>query len=149
MTTIIAVSTPSPYRKHDALRGPITTSVFFAQEHETARSQEKNREIKFITAIDNLLMNNTAGLVKYIWDRLKGNVPGVIGLRVPVLDVLNEGAMLTWDQGNYHLDAEIFPGQSVEFFFRNRQTGEVWNREFDIVAKLPEDFLVYLRYFQL
>lgn len=126
-----------------------TDSVFFQRTHDAINTRESDREKKMMIALESSLQENTGKLVKYIWYRLKNNIPGVIGLRVPVLDILDNGVMLTWDHGNYHLDAEVYLDEPIEFFFRNRQTGEIWNREFAATEKLPEDFLFYLSYFRL
>ncbi|AGA28301.1 hypothetical protein [Singulisphaera acidiphila] len=60
----------------------------------------------------------------------------------------SDGQLLyTWDQAEHHLELEMFPDRHVEFFYRNRRTGGLWEHEQDVTDGLPLDTIAKLRLF--
>lgn len=52
-------------------------------------------------------------------------------MAVPSAGTGPDGVMFySWDKGEHHLEAEIFPDRDVEFFYRNRRTGELWGEDY-------------------
>ena len=82
-----------------------------------------------------------------IWHNIKGIIPGI--LAAPSLDFMSEGrVLLTWNQGEHHLDIEIIPNAPIEFFYRNRNTDETWEYEYEAGAKLPHEVFQYINKFR-
>jgi hypothetical protein len=60
-------------------------------------------------------------------------------LPVPVACTGPDGQMLyTWDRKEHHLELEITPSETPSFFYRNRQTGELWMEDYASEAVSPE-----------
>ena len=36
-----------------------------------------------------------------------------------------------WDRGEHHLELDFSPSESPSFFYRNRQTGELWGEDYE------------------
>jgi len=52
-------------------------------------------------------------------------------LPIPSAGTGPDGIMFySWDKGDHHLEAEIFPDRDMEFFYRNRRTGELWGEDY-------------------
>ena len=59
-------------------------------------------------------------------------------LPVPAACTGPDGKLLyTWDRGRHHLELEIIPGQAAEFFYRDRETGELWGEDYTIGGPVP------------
>lgn len=59
----------------------------------------------------------------------------ISGRTMPVPDACPgpDGQILfTWDEGDHHLELEIFPESTSEFFYRNRSTDELWGEEYEL-----------------
>jgi hypothetical protein len=68
-------------------------------------------------------------------------------LPVPSAGTGPDGVMFySWDKGEHHLEAEIFPDRDTEFFYRNRRTGELWGEDHEGGA-LPVGLLEKLSLF--
>lgn len=67
-------------------------------------------------------------------------------LPVPVGSTREDGhAMLSWDQGAHHFEAELLPEGRVEWFYRNRDGLESpWEAESEFGAALPDGALARL-----
>lgn len=60
--------------------------------------------------------------------------------RLPVPDACPgpDGELLfTWDLDEHHLEVEIYPSGQAEAFYRNRASGELWERRYDIDLPVP------------
>jgi hypothetical protein len=53
----------------------------------------------------------------------------------------------SWDKAKHHLELEIFPDMPAEFFYRNRQSNELWGEEYVIGEPLPSDAVAKFKYF--
>lgn len=60
---------------------------------------------------------------------------------------VNGQLLYTWDRDEHHLEIEIFPRASAEFFYRNRISGQLWEDDYEINASLPEEAIAKLNYF--
>src|SRR5260221_3428464 len=110
--------------------------------------REREREEIFCRALEQSVAPETAWITREVWDRLRGNIPGV--LRVPYLDVREGGGvLLTWDQGAHHLDLEIAPAVPLDFFYLNRETGEAWDIESPLEERIPEKALQVFNRFRI
>jgi hypothetical protein len=72
------------------------------------------------------------------------------GFKLPVPDACPgpDGQLLyTWDQGEHHLELEVFPEGASEFFYSNRVTNELWECDYRVTQPLPAEALVKLDLF--
>jgi hypothetical protein len=98
-----------------------------------------------ITA-DNLVTAQMAGLAWDAWDKL--SVAADNALPVPDAGPGPDGQILyTWDREEHHFELEILPASPAEFFYRNRNSGELWEWEYVIGQPIPADVLAKLRLF--
>jgi len=69
-------------------------------------------------------------------------------LPIPSAGTGPQGVMFySWDKGDHHLETEIFPDRDTEFFYRNRQTGELWGEDYSggaLPAGLLEKFSLFV-----
>ncbi len=73
----------------------------------------------------------------------------VYKIPVPAAGTGPDGEMFyAWNAGRYHLELEIIPGQSAEFFYRDRETGEFWGEDYEVGAPLPARIVSKLGLFQ-
>lgn len=56
----------------------------------------------------------------------------------------NGKVLFNWDQGKHHLELEVSP---AEFFYRNRETGELWSEYFN--GQLTEELSQKLNFFRM
>jgi hypothetical protein len=54
----------------------------------------------------------------------------------------------TWKSGEHYLDLEMFPDGETEFFYRNAQSGRLWNLSSRIDLPLPREAASKLRLFR-
>lgn len=69
---------------------------------------------------------------------------------VPVPDAAPgpDGQLLfTWDREAHHLELEFSPGATPSFFYRNRQTAEVWEDEWRPGESIPTQVRTRLAHF--
>lgn len=59
----------------------------------------------------------------------------------------NGELLLVWDRGELHLELEIMPDGSPEFFSRNRTTGTLWGEDYRPDAPLSAGAREHLRMF--
>lgn len=52
-----------------------------------------------------------------------------IGLPVPLTQTTDEAIQLAWENGRHYFDVEIYPDGSLEWFYRDRESGEVEGTE--------------------
>ena len=73
-----------------------------------------------------------------VWMDLHGSMNNT--LRVPsACPAPDSELMYTWRNGEHYLELEIFPEGPAEFFYKNRQTGELWEWEYDIGSPIPNE----------
>jgi hypothetical protein len=116
--------------------------------HQQKRSQElqvyleslKNeardtREVEFSESVINL-----SGLV---WGSLKSSFDGQ-GLCLKVPDAcpgLNNNFMYTWSNADHYLECEIFGTGEIEFFYKDRNNGQVWGEDTTLEKGFSTDIL--------
>lgn len=105
------------------------------QVRET-QEQELGRRREFEEIVRNRVGSELAAMVLKLWQTLSGRAMGVT--KTPLLDVDDEMAMLTWDMKEHHLDIEVNRSGNIEFFYKNRRTGEFWNRDLHYRSGMPE-----------
>jgi hypothetical protein len=66
-----------------------------------------------------------------VWEILKGYYRiNCMYLEIPdACPGHSDNFMLTWSREEHYLECEIFGSGAVEFFYRNRQTGQVWGED--------------------
>ncbi|MEG4084623.1 hypothetical protein [Microcoleus sp. POL10_C6] len=67
----------------------------------------------------------------FVWEALKRFFEET-GLCLEVPDAcpgLRDNFMYTWSKSEHYLECEIFGSGEIEFFYRNRNTGEVWGED--------------------
>lgn len=55
--------------------------------------------------------------------------PLLADLQIPDASYREGYFLFFWDKGKHHFEIEISPDNTVDFFYRNRLTGELWNQE--------------------
>jgi hypothetical protein len=75
-----------------------------------------------------------------VWDRLQQAVlSGDRCLQIPsICPGHASNLMYTWNRDEHYLECEIFEQGEIEFFYRNRNTGETWGEDMTS-ALLPLD----------
>jgi hypothetical protein len=69
-------------------------------------------------------------------------------LPIPAACTGPDGQMLyVWDRGRHHLELEIIPGQPAEFFYRDRETEELWAEDYIVGGPLPAEAVEKLKLF--
>jgi hypothetical protein len=71
-------------------------------------------------------------------------------LPVPAACSGPNGQMLySWDRGRHHLELELFPQGEVlgEFFYRDRESDELWSEEYEAGGNLKPEIVRKLRLF--
>lgn len=67
-------------------------------------------------------------------------------LPIPAACTGPDGKLLySWDKGRHHLELELIPGQPAEFFYRDRQTGDLWGEDYDLTQALSADAIQKLK----
>jgi hypothetical protein len=68
-------------------------------------------------------------------------------LPVPAACTGPDGQMMyVWDKGRHHLELEIAADGTAEFFYRDRQTGELWGEEYRPGAQLAAEIVAKLNH---
>jgi hypothetical protein len=68
---------------------------------------------------------------------------------VPAACTGPDGRMFySWDRGRHHLELEIIPGQPAEFFYRDRETEQLWGEDYRIGDTLSSEAIAKLRFFR-
>jgi hypothetical protein len=77
-----------------------------------------------------------------IWTASRGQMP------IPAACTGPGGQMLyAWDHGRHHLELEIFPQKAAEFFYKDRQTRELWGEDYNVGDPLPDEALKKFKLF--
>lgn len=86
---------------------------------------------------------DTTRKAQSVWRTLRDTT----GRRLPTPSACTgpDGAMFCcWDDGAHHLEIEIFPARPAEYFYRNRETGELAGDEFQPDDSLPAQLVAML-----
>ena len=49
--------------------------------------------------------------------------------------------MYSWDKNEHHFEVEILPNKPMEFFYKNRLTGELWGEVYILSEPLSNEVL--------
>ncbi len=78
-----------------------------------------------------------------IWIASGGLMP------IPAACTGPDGEMFySWDRGRHHLELEIIPGQHAEFFYRDRETEQLWGEDYNIGEPLSAEAIQKLQLFR-
>jgi len=89
---------------------------------------------------------HTASVAWDEWNLLRQS----IGNSLPVPDAAPgpEGQLLyAWNKEEHHLEAEIFPDDTIEFFYLNRVTNETWEKDCEAGEPISQDIASRLKIF--
>jgi hypothetical protein len=93
-----------------------------------------------------LITRSTASIAVRAWldvSDATGNA-----LPVPAACTGPDGQMMyTWDKERHHLELEITADGAGEFFYRNRETSELWGEEYRPGTPLAHDVVTKLKLF--
>lgn len=53
----------------------------------------------------------------------------------------------SWDRGRHHLELEIIPGGPAEFFYRDRETEDLWGEDYEVGTTLAPPMIEKLNLF--
>lgn len=60
-------------------------------------------------------------------------------LPIPAASAGPDGQVFySWDKGRHHLEVEILPGEEIEYFYRDRETGEYWGDDVKAADHIPD-----------
>ncbi|WP_293156983.1 MULTISPECIES: hypothetical protein [unclassified Microcoleus] len=85
----------------------------------------------------------------YVWNALKSLFEAT-GRCLEVPDACpgsKDNFMYTWSESEHYLECEIFATGEIEFFYRNRQTGEVWGEDTTLEQGFSADILEKASFF--
>ena len=88
----------------------------------------------------------TASLAWIAWKRISD----AMGEPLLVPDAASgpEGQLLyAWNQGEHHLELEIFPAEPAEFFYLNRSSNETWEEEYTVGNPVSQEAKARLNVF--
>ena len=108
----------------------------YRQKEEEAREREIIRRNVFEQAVKKNTTPEFAAIILRVWKNVSGRAKGVT--KAPLLDLMDDGVMLTWDKREHHLDIEVYPNGAIEIFYKNRGTGEFWNLDQESRSIIPE-----------
>lgn len=72
------------------------------------------------------------------------------GFQVPVPAACTgpDGEMFySWDRGRHHLELEVTPGKPAEFFYRDRETEQLWSEDYEAGKPLSPEAAEKVRLF--
>lgn len=123
----------------------MSTSVMESEINDIGREQRLSRFISDLR--DKKIITDVAALRAWnIWKQLskcKGK-----SLRVPDASAGPDDAFIfIWNKDEHHLELEIFPGGALDFFYRNRKSGDLWSSEYKVGEILAQDVLEKLAIF--
>jgi hypothetical protein len=82
------------------------------------------------------ITTEAASLAKEAWQQIWL----ASGRRIPVPSACTNAdgkVFYSWDDGRYHLDLDIVPGEPAGFFFCDRETEEFWGEDYEVGGPLP------------
>lgn len=85
-----------------------------------------------------------------VWENLKKIFKETKGLALEVPSACpgsKDNFMYTWSKAQHYLECEIFGSGEIEFFYRNRTTGENWGKDTTLEQGFSIDILRYLTMF--
>jgi hypothetical protein len=85
-----------------------------------------------------------------VWQKLKNLFEETKGLTLEVPSACpgaKNNFMYTWTKTEHYLECEIFGSGEIEFFYRNRKTGEDWGKDTTLEEGFSKDVLHYLTLF--
>ncbi len=87
----------------------------------------------------------TALLARMAWQTI---LDAFSTMPVPAACTGPDGEMFySWDRGRHHLELEIIPGKPSEFFYRDRETEDLWGEDYNVGDPLSAEALTKLRLF--
>lgn len=93
-----------------------------------------------------LIASETASLAALAWNLIQEASEGKAS--VPAACTGPDGQMLySWDCGRHHLELEIYPNKPAEFFYKDRQTRELWGEDYNVGDPIPDEAVEKFRLF--
>jgi hypothetical protein len=89
------------------------------------------------------LFDNPNRHVRVFWDALGVSYDGIVPLPLALPGAEADSVQLAWDTEAHHLDVTVFVDGTKEWFFMNRQTGELLDGVF------PQDTLRFCQLLQM
>jgi len=88
----------------------------------------------------------TASLAKKAWMLIWASTGGK--MPIPAACTGPDGQILyAWDRGRHHLELEIFADRAAEFFYKDRETRELWGADYNVGDRIPDEALQKCRFF--
>jgi hypothetical protein len=107
--------------------------------------QELNHYLSSVQEAGNI-STHTASVAWDEWNLLCHSV----GSLLPIPDAAPgpEGQLLyAWNKEEHHFEAEIFPDDTIEFFYWNRKTNEAWEKDCKTGDPISQDIVSRLKIF--
>jgi hypothetical protein len=131
---------------------PAPPHASLAEQNSSAKSfilhwEHKNFLTRVSTGERPPITRETASLATMAWHLIWK--ASDYTMPVPAACTGPDGKMFySWDHGRHHLELEIIPGQDAEFFYRDRETGQLWGEDYRIGDPLPAEAVAKLRFFR-
>lgn len=125
-----------------------TESVVRHTSDEQMEKHRQHREYLQRVSTNNAPPLITPATAKKSWD-LWLALRKAVGTSMPIPSAGTgpDGVMFySWDKGDHHLEAEIYPERNTEFFYRNRHTGDLWGDDY-AGGTFPAELMSKLRLF--
>lgn len=118
-----------------------------AEENTASELKEHFKYLKGISeGREPIVSKQTADLARKAWWLLWQET----GYLLPVPSACtgpDEQILYSWDKGEHHFEVEIIPGKPMEFFYRDRKTGDLWGEEYTLGDSLPAEAVKKLKLF--
>jgi hypothetical protein len=110
----------------------------------SGREQRMNRFIGMLREIGEI----SPDMAQQAWQGWQLLKAAARTLSVPDASSGRNGEFLyIWDRGDHHLELEIYPGGTADFFYAHRTAGHLWGAEYRIGDPLNQDILERLKLF--
>ena len=92
------------------------------------------------------ISSTTANNARSMWKRIATSTDNAICVPDASAGPNGEFAFI-WDRGEHHLELEVMPDSTVEFFYRNRSTGALWGQDSSVSNNFPLELFQKLEHF--
>jgi hypothetical protein len=120
------------------------------EQTATSQSSEQRRQHLRRYLVEATRTGDTTSNIAAVAWRLWETACAAAGpkLRVPNAGTGPNGeVMFVWNANEHYLELEVFPDQTADFFYENRQTDEAWVEDVHSINALPEPVVKVLQHF--
>jgi hypothetical protein len=151
-TVIQRAETPAPRKEPETPKPRTPSPEEIAKRTAALKALAKHRQhrdyLSRVSAGANASITpETAAKAMKAWNAIWAASGGL--MPIPAACTGPDGEMFySWDRGRHHLELEIIPGQPAEFFYRDRETEQLWAEDYIIGEPLPAEAIRKLQLFR-